>query len=256
MSWKSLTTFTAALLFLGFIGMAGSDSAHAVIGFDIDTFDSTSSATALNDGNGDATCIGGTCEATDGGIVLNAADSNLDDCGSCGAVTRTLAVDITDDDNQSAGAADADIRVADSQLKISDVSGTTATFDVTWEFTAQDFDQFSALQIEIETLSADLSGATIELRLEDGTTFYVESTSIEVGASTIIFDIADYDPALNLATIDLIRLSFVGVEAFDGRFTIIGISQQVPEPATLGLFGIGLAALGLLYRRRRPVIRN
>jgi hypothetical protein len=108
--------------------------------------------------------------------------------------------------------------------------------------------------------TADL-GATLWLTLFDGSAS--ATSSVAVPAATILF--TDFFIALasfagvDLTSIDRIELAIAGAGGptsalganTDVSVDLVGVVSPIPEPATISLFGLGLATLAGLARRRR-----
>lgn len=74
---------------------------------------------------------------------------------------------------------------------------------------------------------------------------------VEITSSTLIgFDLSDISFSEHEVIIDLTATDGWGGLSSNGGFTLT-LSHDVPEPATLAIFGIGLAGLGFARRRRR-----
>ena len=98
-------------------------------------------------------------------------------------------------------------------------------------------------------LGVDIGTATCSI-----TTTTLNTCTQNFGVRTSTFAPAFYDNLEALLTYDQSGLQTVA--SWSGAITLdydntIGNGNVVPEPATLGLFGIGLAGLGAVARRRR-----
>ena len=76
------------------------------------------------------------------------------------------------------------------------------------------------------------------------------NTALTVGSDTYLFELLGFSKDLGQTTFSTLQSPEMQKNSAGlyGRVTL----QSVPEPATLGLFGVGLAVLGLRYRRGRP----
>lgn len=108
--------------------------------------------------------------------------------------------------------------------------------------------------------STGTDGSYVEMRRVGGGVFNFLSAEIYidiggVGMGNIFSDLGDILTLADNGSAALMNFNWAGVSyvRFDSDFDVSfdNVEVSVPEPATLGLFGIGLAGLGLAARRRK-----
>ena len=107
------------------------------------------------------------------------------------------------------------------------------------------------LALHISVTDADLDGSTVQLRMyNDADSFAVATVNLPDGASEHFFLLSDIESlgvgGFSLAGITAIELFANGGPSFDVAIDII---EVVPEPLTIGLFGLGLLGIGAARRR-------
>jgi hypothetical protein len=96
------------------------------------------------------------------------------------------------------------------------------------------------------TISISINGGTASSKL------FLDGSSGE----DFYFPFIDFVNAGDAAAATSVRLQFTSVNAWDAQVDFIetsGPPMDVSEPASLGLFGISMAGLGLMRRRQRTV---
>ncbi|MBK1640936.1 hypothetical protein CKO12_03395 [Chromatium okenii] len=135
-------------------------------------------------------------------------------------------------------------------LSISNDTGVTGTASAIYNFSDTDLTGggiLTALLLDVESI--DLS-TQVKISLGDGTNTSVSDYQSFDGPGTF-FNLLSGFGGVDVASANYIRLDFKGATAWDGRFTFLATNEPptIPEPATLGLFGIGL--LGFAASRFR-----
>ncbi|MBK1695454.1 hypothetical protein CKO09_12000 [Chromatium weissei] len=139
-------------------------------------------------------------------------------------------------------------------LKISNDSGVTGTASATYNFA--DFDltgggTLTALLLNVTAI--DLS-TQVQISLGDGVNTDTSGYQSFTGPGTFFNLLSDFSAGgVDVTSANYLRLDFKGAMDWDGQFSFIATNEPptIPEPATLGLFGIGL--LGFAASRRRKV---
>jgi len=109
----------------------------------------------------------------------------------------------------------------------------------------------TGFEIKVDYLAA---GLNLALQVWDnGSTASASLSSLLLGTNFVPF--ADFTGTVNWASIDAIQMvisypaAAVG-QAYIAEIDYIRTNSSVPEPATLALFGLGLAGIGAVWRRR------
>jgi hypothetical protein len=197
--------------------------------------------------------------ATDASVVVLSAspasdfdvtpDSGVDMIGD-----RTLTVDKIAGGAGGANGAFAD--VIGGLLAMANGPVTNSIITVDWVFAGTDLTEtgsktgfFLGLPNPIDnnlTISISINGGTASSKL------FLDGSSGE----DFYFPFIDFVNAGDAAAATSVRLQFTSVNAWDAQVDFIetsGPPMDVSEPASLGLFGISMAGLGLMRRRQRTV---
>lgn len=217
---------------------------------------STASAFSLLDNFEDDQA--GLIDNTIGGVspsnsqVIPVTDTDL-----TGAVTRTMTVEYSGSTatGDSCGFNCATSVVDADKWSAAFASETEGYATINWAFTSQSLTDMGGVSILVDIIeTGETTGSsTIYLTLFDGTDTETKSATLVPGINYFIeFDFASF------TTVDLTKITEITIKldgssatAFDVAIDLIGAKIEIPEPATLGLFGFGLIAFGLFYNRRR-----
>jgi hypothetical protein len=182
------------------------------------------------------------------GLTMTTAATAITSGTDITGITRTLqATAISGADGGFNGT---QISAGSGLLKVSNDSGVNGTASAIYNFT--DFDltgggALTALLLKVTTIDLNTQ---VQISLGDGTTTAVSGYQSFDGPGTFFNLLASFS-GVDETSANYLRLDFKGVVNWDGEFSFIATNQPptIPEPATLGLFGIGL--LGFAASRRR-----
>lgn len=195
--------------------------------------------------------------ATDASVVVLSASpaSAFDatpDSGADMIGDRTLTVNKIAGGAGGANGAFAD--VVGGLLAMANGPVTNSIITVDWLFSGTDLTEagsktgfFLGLPNPIDndlTISISINGGTASSKL------FLDGSS----GADFYFPFIDFANAGDAATATSVRLQFTSVNAWDAQVDFIETSGppiEVPEPASLGLFGISIAGLGFMRRRQR-----
>ena len=227
-----LALISTAVLCLG-------TSAHAAFEFLLDDFDTD--LAEIESGTTDGSSTTGASQA-----IPNPGDTTTTGMDRVVTVTR-------DSGTNSSG--HTSVSISDSLYRHSQDNDVAGSSEAEWNFDSTDLTTLTVDKLVAKT-DADLAGGFLSLLLEDGGgNSHQESGAIAVGdGNFVMFDLPDYT-AGGVDLSDIVRaimtVDGTGVENFDADIDFV--SSEIPEPGTVFLFGLGLAAVGA--RRLRSVAR-
>ena len=200
----------------------------------IDSFDQDQGPIIINDGSASATS--GTDLVTMGTDLSNAM--------------RTLSLSSVSG-TSSFATASLGVSAADSALIFNNGTNVKSIADVLWTFDTEDFSGEAAVRIDV--ISADLNDGELSITVGDGVNSETSMTqtisNVVPGTYFIAFDFATLT---NLGALSSFSLTIDASKIADLDLKIDLVDTvPLPEPAVLGLMGLGLAGIGFTVAARR-----
>jgi len=130
-------------------------------------------------------------------------------------------------------------------LFVSNTTLSNGTAFVDYTFNPTDFSA-AGTAILLKVLAIDL-GVEVNMSINNGAASSGYQAFTGIGDFYKTYSSFNGFSAAEFSNVTNLRLDFKGVQAWDGQFQLLTADippKQVPAPATLGLVGIGLAALG------------
>jgi hypothetical protein len=132
-------------------------------------------------------------------------------------------------------------------LEANNTTNSIGAVHLNYNFNSTDFSA-GATAILLKVLSADLTALDniqLKLSVNNGSAFTAYQT---LNTANFSQSFASFSGSTDFTHVTNLSLDFIGNKGWDGQFQLL-TTNQIPEPATLGLIGLGLAGIG--YRKRK-----